>query len=155
MQLRSIQSDDTSAFVIRQHTTSHTPLQDTSLSFRIQPDELAHAKALEDDEPHLVGRMMLMDCERTMNVLSPGRPTHLRHVDLDTGAVVTEWAFKHEDHEVDIKDVCNNTAQGQLESATTFLGIGNNRQANTPLGLCPFGALPWLATACQISPEMC
>ena len=67
--------------------------QDTSLSFRVQPpDDFADTpggktqRKWGTEELQLTGKLLLMDGEKTMNILSPARPSSLLHVDLDTGA---------------------------------------------------------------------
>ena len=94
-------------------------LQDTGTSFKITPRK--------GGSTFTPSKLMLMNRERRMNMLSPDTRTKLFNTDIETGKIVNEWSFKKDGTDVEIKDIVNDTRAGQLTDEDTFLGIGQNR----------------------------
>ncbi|KAK9906793.1 hypothetical protein WJX75_008166 [Coccomyxa subellipsoidea] len=96
-------------------------VQDTGTSFKITPRK--------GGSTFTPSKLMLMNRERRMNMLSPDTRTKLFNTDIETGKIVNEWSFKKDGTDVEIKDIVNDTRAGQLTDEDTFLGIGQNRLA--------------------------
>jgi hypothetical protein len=64
-----------------------------------------------------------------MNMLSPGEGKSLFNADIETGKIVSEWAFQKDGVDVGMKDIVNETRAAQLDDRDTFLGLGQNRRA--------------------------
>ena len=73
-------------------------------------------------------KALLMQHETKMNMLTPGS-TSLFHADIETGKIVTEFAFKKDDVEIPMRDIAADTKSAQLESHNTFLSLDSNRLA--------------------------
>jgi hypothetical protein len=67
-----------------------------------------------------------------MNVLTPGAAS-LLHADLETGAVVAEFAFRKDGADVPMRDMATDAKGAQLSSASTFLSLDANRLARWDL----------------------
>ena len=74
-------------------------------------------------------KLLLMQRERRMNMLSPGGGKSLFNADIETGKIVAEWAFQKDGVDVGMKDIVNETRAAQLDDRDTFLGLGTNRRA--------------------------
>jgi len=72
-------------------------------------------------------KMLLMNSERRMNMLSPTRGEKLFNADIETGKILNEWSFKKDGQEVAMKDIVNDSKGAQLDDRDTFLGVGQNR----------------------------
>ena len=72
-------------------------------------------------------KMLLMNRERRMNMLSPSTSERVYNADIETGKVVNEWMFRKDGVDVAMKDLSNDTRAAQLDDRDTFLGIGANR----------------------------
>jgi hypothetical protein len=92
--------------------------QNTGVSFNVTPQK---------GSSFTPSKLMLMQRERRMNMLSPEKGQQLFNADIETGKIVNEWSFKKDDSEVSMKDIVNDTRGGQLTDEDTFLGIGQNR----------------------------
>jgi len=79
-------------------------------------------------------KSLLTKGETAMNMISPNTAaSSLFHTDLETGKVVSEWAFARDGVDVAIKDIANDTKTAQLEQNSTFLALGDNRLARWDL----------------------
>ncbi|KAA6427924.1 hypothetical protein WJX79_002136 [Trebouxia sp. C0005] len=96
-------------------------VQSTGVSFDVTPP-----KGQQSFTPN---KLMLMNRERRMNMLSPEGGQNLYHTDIETGKVVSEWSFKKDGVDAGMIDLANETRGAQLDDRDTFLGIGNKRIA--------------------------
>ena len=103
-------------------TAAHGPgAQETGTSFHITPRK--------GGGTFTPSKLLLMNRERRMNMLSPAAGARVLNADVETGKVVNEWAFKKDGMDVEMKDLANDTRAAQLDDRDTFLGIGQNRRA--------------------------
>ncbi len=93
-------------------------MQETGTSFKVTPRK---------GGSFTPSKLMLMQRERRMNMLSPEGGTKLFNADIETGKIVNEWSFNKDGTDVGMKDIVNDTRAGQLTDEDTFLGIGQNR----------------------------
>jgi hypothetical protein len=93
-------------------------VQDTGVSFNVTPPK---------GGAFTPNKMLLMNRETRMNMLTPTRGEKLFNADIETGKVINEWSFKREGVDVAMKDIVNDTRAAQLDDRDTFLGIGQNR----------------------------
>jgi len=70
-------------------------LQDANVSFDVTPP-----KGGGSFTPN---KMLLMNSERRMNMLSPTRGEKLFNADIETGKILNEWSFKKDGQEVAMK----------------------------------------------------
>eukprot|EP00258_Populus_trichocarpa_P007973 XP_002313117.1 protein CYPRO4 [Populus trichocarpa] len=90
----------------------------------------SEGSSLEQSTPK---KAMLMRAETNMMLMSPlkeGKPhsTGIKHLDIETGKIVTEWKFEKDGTEITMRDITNDTKGSQLDpSESTFLGLDDNR----------------------------
>ncbi|KAL3144985.1 hypothetical protein ABBQ32_003489 [Trebouxia sp. C0010 RCD-2024] len=94
-------------------------VQSTGVSFDVTPPR---GKA-----SFTPSKLMLMNNERKMNMLSPEGGRSLFHTDIETGKVVSEWSFQKDGVDAAMKDLANETRGAQTDDRDTFLGIGQKR----------------------------
>jgi hypothetical protein len=95
-------------------------VQETGTSFNIT--------ARKGSSNFTPSKLMLMNRERRMNMLSPATSSKVYNADVETGKVVNEWTFQKDGTDVAMKDIVNDTRAAQLDDRDTFLGIGQNRR---------------------------
>ncbi|KAK9862011.1 hypothetical protein WJX84_000959 [Apatococcus fuscideae] len=72
-------------------------------------------------------KVLLMNRERRMNMLSPEGGQKLWHTDIETGKVVSEWGFEKDGVDAPMRDIVNDSKSAQMDDRDTFMGIGSNR----------------------------
>lgn len=92
--------------------------QETGTSFNITPKK---------GGSFTPSKMLLMQRERRMNMLTPEQGSQMFNADIETGKILNEWAFKKDGVDIDIKDISNDTRAAGLDDRDTFLGLGGNR----------------------------
>ena len=93
-------------------------LQETGTSFNITPKK---------GGAFTPSKMLLMQRERRMNMLTPEQGSRMFNADIETGKILNEWSFQKDGVDVDIKDISNDTRAAGLDDRDTFLGLGGNR----------------------------
>ncbi len=101
-------------------TSWHIWLQETGTSFNITP---------KNGGSFTPSKMLLMQRERRMNMLTPEQGSKMFNADIETGKILNEWSFQKDGVDIDIKDISNDTRAAGLDDRDTFLGLGLNRCA--------------------------
>ena len=101
-------------------TSRHYWLQETGTSFNITPKK---------GGSFTPSKMLLMQRERRMNMLTPEQGSKMFNADIETGKILNEWSFQKDGVDIDIKDISNDTRAAGLDDRDTFLGLGGNRCA--------------------------
>lgn len=114
-------------------------LQETGTSFNITPKK---------GGSFTPSKMLLMQRERRMNMLTPEQGSKMFNADIETGKILNEWAFKKDGVDVEIKDISNDTRAAGLDDRDTFLGLGGNRYGL--LTTCPTTFADMPGTACKL-----
>ncbi len=72
-------------------------------------------------------RVLLTQGERKMNLLAVDDPNRLHHADVETGQIVSTYAFQKDSVDIPIKDITHDTKSSQMSEDSTFLGLDSNR----------------------------
>ena len=124
-------------------TSRHFWLQETGTSFNITPKK---------GGSFTPSKMLLMQRERRMNMLTPEQGSKMFNADIETGKILNEWSFQKDGVDIDIKDISNDTRAAGLDDRDTFLGLGGNRCAGSSIYfyLSDEALLSWACVACRM-----
>ncbi|KAG1658751.1 hypothetical protein FOA52_000864 [Chlamydomonas sp. UWO 241] len=98
-------------------------VEDKAVSFMLTPGTHKGAST----SSFTPSRVLLAQCERRMNLLTPHDPNLLHHADVETGKIVSTYNFQKDSVDIPIKEIAHDNKAAQMDGTSTFLGLDANR----------------------------